>query len=131
VMSQRLLPKLLSLWQEPKAAQSLSANDDFTRPEWTTPSTSRTVRYADIADGARLQWTGDPSGQYVVEYRAGEGPFALDGVLDVAGTTKDFGTVGEFYWRTWVVPYRQIRLRVMPEGRESLASEWIELTLAP
>ncbi|MEJ2518665.1 MAG: sulfatase-like hydrolase/transferase [Methyloceanibacter sp.] len=90
-----------------------------------------TVRYADIADGARLQWTGDPSGQYVVEYRAGEGPFALDGVLDVAGTTKDFGTVGEFYWRTWVVPYRQIRLRVMPEGRESLASEWIELTLAP
>jgi choline-sulfatase len=130
-MSQTLLPKLLSLWQEPKAAQSLSANVDSTRPKWTTPSASRTVRYADIADGARLQWTGDPSGQYVVEYRAGDGPFALDGALDVVGTTKDFGTVGEFYWRTWVVPYRQIRLRVMPEGRENLASEWIELNFAP
>jgi choline-sulfatase len=131
VMSQRLLPKLLSLWQERKAAQSLSANVDIIRPEWTTPNTSRTVRYADIADGARLQWTGDPSGQYVVEYRAGAGPFALDGVLDVAGTTKDFGTIGEFYWRTWVVPYRRVKLRVVPAGHADLASEWIELTFAP
>ncbi len=130
-MSQTLLPKLLSLWPKLEADRSPSPNVDIARPEWTTPSTSRTVRYADIADGARLQWTGDPSGQYVVEYRAGHGPFALDGALDVAGTTKDFGTVGEFYWRTWVVPYRQIRLRVMPEGRENLASEWIELTFAP
>jgi arylsulfatase A-like enzyme len=130
-MSQTLLPKLLSLWQSPTSNQFSSAKVDIARPEWTTPNTSRTVRYADIADGARLQWTGDPSGQYVVEYRAGHGPFALDGVLDVAGTTKDFGTVGKFYWRTWVVPYRRIRLRVMPAGHADLASEWIELKFAP
>ncbi|BAQ15696.1 hypothetical protein GL4_0226 [Methyloceanibacter caenitepidi] len=130
-MSQTLLPKLLSLRRRPRTDHPPSTSVDVARPEWMTPSASRTVRYADIADGARLQWTGDPSGQYVVEYRAGDGPFALDGVLDVSGTTKDFGTVGEFYWRTWVVPYRQIKLRVMPEGREHLASEWIELTFAP
>ncbi|WP_159079891.1 sulfatase-like hydrolase/transferase [Methyloceanibacter sp. wino2] len=130
-MSQTLLPKLLSLWRRARTDQSPSTSVDVARPEWTTPSASRTVRYADIADGARLQWTGDPSGQYVVEYRAGDGPFALDGVLDVSGTTKDFGTVGEFYWRTWVAPYRQIKLRVMPEGREHLASKWIELTFEP
>lgn len=130
-MSRVLLPKHLSLWQGPKSDQEPSTTFDMARPEWTTPSTNRTVRYADIADGARLEWTGDRSGQYVVEYSAGDGPFALHGELDVVGTEKDFGTVGEFYWRTWVVPYRQIRLRVRPVGQESLASDWIELKFAP
>jgi hypothetical protein len=89
------------------------------------------VRYADIADGARLQWTGDQYGQYVIEYRAGDGALAIDGAMDVVGTTKDFGTVGQFYWRTWIVPYGQIRLRVLPAGHENLASDWIELKFAP
>jgi hypothetical protein len=101
------------------------------RPEWITPSESRNVRYADIADGARLQWTGDPSGNYVIEYRAGDGALALNGMLDVEGTSKDFGTLGEFYWDTWVVPYGRIQLRVVPARHKSLASEWVELRFAP
>jgi arylsulfatase A-like enzyme len=130
-MSQVLLPKLLALWQEPKTDQPPSSDVEITRPQWTSPSESRIVRYADIADGARLQWTGDPSGHYAVEYRAGAGALTLNGTLDVKGTSKDFGTVGEFYWRTWVVPYKRIRLRVMPAGHKSLASEWVELRFAP
>jgi len=130
-MSRILLPKLHALWQKPQTDQAPPSTIEVARPEWTTPSASRTVRFADIADGARLQWTGNPSGKYVVEYRAGDGAFAIDGALDVAGTVKDFGTVGEFYWRTWVVPYRQIRLRVLPAGHENLASDWIELKFAP
>lgn len=129
-MSRILLPELLSLWRPPEADKTAPSASDVARPEWVTPP-SRTVRYADIADGARLQWTGDPSGRYVVEYRAGDGALAIDGVLDVEGTVKDFGIVGEFYWRTWVVPYRRVRLRVMPTGHEDLASQWIELELAP
>jgi len=130
-MSRTLLPKLQSLWESPKTAPYASSGVTVARPEWTTPSTSRTVRYADIADGARLQWTGDQSGQYVIEYRAGDGALAIDGAMDVVGTTKDFGTVGQFYWRTWIVPYGQIRLRVLPAGHENLASDWIELKFAP
>ena len=130
-MSQVLLPKLLALWQEPKTDQSPSSDVEIARPEWITPRESRIVRYADIADGARLQWTGNPSGHYAVEYRAGDGALTLNGTLDVKGTSKDFGTVGEFYWRTWVVPYRRIRLRVIPAGHKSLASEWVELRFAP
>jgi hypothetical protein len=130
-MSQILLPKLASLWTKPAGDKSPPPDIEVARPEWALPRASRTVRYADIADGARLKWTGDPSGHYVIEYRAGDGALAIDGTLDVDGTVKDFGTLGEFYWRTWVVPYGRIRLRVAPAGHKSLASDWIELTLAP
>lgn len=130
-MTHALLPKLLSLWCLPQAGQITPSVGNVARPEWVTPQSSRAVHYADIADGARLQWTGDPSGRYVVEYRAGDGAIAIDGALDVEGTTKDFGVVGEFYWRTWVVPYRRVRLRVVPAGRKNLASQWIELELVP
>jgi choline-sulfatase len=131
-MTRVLLPKLLSLWRPPQTDQiAASSAGNIARPEWVTPQSSRTIHYADIADGARLQWTGNPSGRYVVEYRAGEGALAIDGALDVEGTTKDFGTVGEFYWRTWVVPYHRVWLRVAPAERKSLASQWIALKLAP
>jgi arylsulfatase A-like enzyme len=130
-MSQILLPKLASLWTKPEGHESPPPDIDMARPEWILPRGSRTVRYADIADGARLQWTGDPSGNYVIEYRAGEGALALNGALDVEGTSKDFGALGEFYWDTWVVPYGRIQLRVVPAGHKSLASEWVELRFAP
>jgi arylsulfatase A-like enzyme len=132
-MSADLLPTMNALWQRraPSDRADRAPETTLARPQWIMPDADGTVRYADIADGVRLQWTGDPAGRYVIEYQAGDGPLAIDGELDVTGTEKDFGDVGEIYWRTWVVPYGRVRLRVMPEGRVDLATTWRELMLQP
>ena len=133
-LARGLIPDLAALWQLRDGEPPVEVPQDgalVTRPRWIVPDAGGVVRYADIADGALLRWTGDPAGRYVIEYRAGDGALALDGVLEVAGTVKDFGRVGEAYWRTWVVPYGHVRLRVVPVGRADLAGDWLDLRLQP
>jgi arylsulfatase A-like enzyme len=133
-MARDVLPRLATLWQ-PRDGDGVEAPPpnaaSVGRPRWVEPVADGVVRYADIANGARLQWTGDPTGHYRVEYRAGGGALAIDGALEVTGTMKDFGRLGESYWRTWVVPYGHVRLRVVSAARPELASDWLDLRLQP
>ena len=130
-MSRLLLPEMLSLWKPCGAGDTATAATAAKQPEWIVPTASGIVRFADVAEGARLEWTGDPAGRYAVEYQAGAGALKIDGALDVTGTVKDFGRIGETYWRTWIVPYGRVRLRIVPVGHEDLASVWIEMTVEP
>lgn len=130
-MSRDLLPKLIALWQTRSGVEAAPVVQNLERPQWVTPRTNRVLRYADVARGVRLEWTGAQSSSYLVEYHAGDGAKAMEGTLEVKGTVKDFGIVGEVYWRTWVAPYSRVRLRVMPVGREDLASSWLELEFRP
>lgn len=102
-----------------------------TAPIWVHPATGGTAGYADIVGQTYLEWTGDPTGRYVLEYEAGSGLLALTGTLDVDGTRYEFGAVDERYWGTWVVPYGMIRFRVRPEGTAQMWSDWVELELQP
>lgn len=100
-------------------------------PSWVHPASSGTAGFADISGQTYLEWTGDASARYVVEYEAGSGLLAFAGVLDVNGTRYDFGAVDARYWETWVVPYGMIRFRVRPEGTAQMWSDWVELELQP
>jgi choline-sulfatase len=130
-MARAIMPDLVGLWRPRHEPPAGTAEAALPTPEWVVPSSGGVVHFADIADGARLEWTGDPAGRYLVEYRAGNGPLAIDGQFEVTGTMKDFGKVGEGYWRTWVVPYGRLRLRVMPADAPGRSSEWIDLELRP
>lgn len=103
--------------------------DDETRtpaPQWEHPRASGDIRYADIAGAAYLQWSGDADAGHILEYEAGSGFLALDGTIEVEGNRYDFGEIGESYWSTWVLPYRQVRFRVRPQSGGQW-SEWLEL----
>ncbi|MBP6819448.1 MAG: sulfatase-like hydrolase/transferase [Ferrovibrio sp.] len=101
-------------------------------PHWRQPSGSRALRFADIAEGVKLAWSGDPAARYVLEYEAGEGgALSLKGRLDVDGLEKDFGRIDEVYWRNYVLPYGRVRLRVGLSGRDDAWSEWIEMRALP
>jgi choline-sulfatase len=99
-------------------------------PRWMRPGADGRIRYADIADAAVLAWSGDASAKYIVAYEAGSGLLALDGEIEVEGTSYDFGRVGKSYWSTWVVPYGQARFRVRRADSEAGWSDWIELEFA-
>ncbi len=101
-------------------------------PRWQQPAGSMALHFADIADGIRLRWSGDATARYVLEYEAGEGgPMNLKGRLDVDGLEKDFGRIDEAYWRSYVLPYGRVRLRVGLAGRQDAWSDWIEVRALP
>ncbi len=96
-------------------------------PRWERPTAGGPIGYADIADGAVLTWSGDADAKHIVAYEAGSGLLALDGEIEVEGTTYDFDRIGQSYWSTWVVPYGQARFRVRRADNDAGWSEWIEL----
>ncbi len=101
-------------------------------PRWRLPSGSQVLRFADIAGGIRLAWSGDAAARYVLEYEAGDGgAMSLKGRLDVLGLEKDFGRIDEAYWRSYVLPYGKVRLRVGLAGRNDAWSDWIEVRALP
>lgn len=95
---------------------SASAASAAPAPDWIFPERDGVLRYDDLAGRFRLEWTGPPDGQYVIQYEAGEGERLLAGQLHATGTVKDFGVISRRYWNTWLVPLRTFRVRVGPAG---------------
>ena len=74
-----------------------------------------------------MEWTGSPTGKYIIEYQAGQGPLSVRGELDVMGTAKSFGPVDRSYWDNFIVPYKTVRLRVGLAGSDERWSDWLVL----
>lgn len=108
-----------------------AADDDQAAPRWLEPAGSRALRYADIRDRFRLAWSGEPGTAYRIEYEAGEGGMILRGTLEAIGLERVFTGIDENYWRTYILPYGRVRLRVGPVGRDDAWSDWLELRALP
>jgi choline-sulfatase len=138
-LHRHLLQKAIA--QRVKVPVRPSARDDHSRvdgedggPEtalqWLHPTRSGPYSYADLKGEFRLQWSGAADREYIIDYRAGHGRKALAGTLAVRGSSKDFGTIDNRYWLTWIVPNSPFRLRVrQADGPDS--SPWLELEARP
>ena len=103
------LEKQLQLVRQPGEAKA--------PPQWVSPARSGTVSWDDLQGHLYIEWAGEaPS--YVIEYTAGSGELSVEGQLTVNGTRKDFGVFSRNYWETWIVPYREVTLRVRDEAGE-------------
>ncbi len=109
-LSKFVLPK------RPAKRVSRKLPDRDAAPNWVFPATSRAVSWDELQGRAYLEWTGNPTKSYVLEYTAGSGPLEVSGRIAVEGTRKDFGTFSRKYWQTWIVPYRQMTVRVRDEN---------------
>ena len=72
-----------------------------------------------------MEWTGEPSSDYVIQYEAGEGLLSLKGELEFKGVLREFGPVDAAYWKTFILPYGKVRMRVGPAGRGDRWSDWL------
>ena len=84
---------------------------------------SNALGYDDLQGRFSIEWSGNPSAQYILAYELGEAPFSLAGEMRVTGTVKDFGAIDRHYWETWVLPYQKAHIRVRAEGGGSW-SNW-------
>ncbi len=97
-------------------------------PIW--PTGSGTLNYDTISVREAIEWEGDPNAAYFLEYRAGEGPMAIEGRIEVEGTRYVFGDLDRDYWTTYIVPYNHVRVRIQSsDGARS--SEWFVFTIEP
>lgn len=108
-----------------------AAQESAAAPRWVRPAASGALRFRDIGEEARLEWSGDKAKRYVLEYEAGEGGLSLKGRLDVDGTAKDFGRIDRDYWERYILPYGRVRLRVGLAGQSDAWSDWLELRALP
>jgi choline-sulfatase len=128
----RLLPPLSEKIENfvlPKERKSVARTADgpagvksSATPQWLFPAESGTISWDALQGRAYLEWTGEPSDSYVLEYKAGSGALAVSGRIIVSGTKKDFGVFSRKYWDTWVVPYEEVKLRVRPESGSAWSS---------
>jgi len=84
-----------------------------------------------VKDRFRLAWSGAPGAVYRIEYEAGEGRMTLNGTLETIGPERIFTGIDEQYWRTYILPYQRVRLRVGPVGHDDAWSDWLELRALP
>ena len=104
---------------------------DGAAPVWRVPAASGTVAHQQVSGGFRMEWTGEPSSDYVIQYEAGEGLLSLKGELEVKGVLREFGPVDAAYWKTFILPYGKVRMRVGPAGRGDRWSDWLVMTPVP
>jgi arylsulfatase A-like enzyme len=98
--------------------------------QWLHPGESGTYSYDDLGGRFHLEWQGDAERNYLLEYQAGKSGRQISGLLNVAGSRKDFGGIDRDYWQTWIVPHSPYRLRVR-DARGGSWSPWLELEAVP
>ena len=96
-------------------------------PRWIFPASSGVLTYDNLPSPLMLRWRGAAHADYLLEYEAGEGPMAIRGEIQIAGTTRDFGAVSRHYWNEYVTPYKRFRLRVRHAGQNQPWSPWLDL----
>jgi choline-sulfatase len=110
---------------------AVARDSDAEVPVWRVPAASGAVSFESVAQGFRMEWNGKPAADYVIQYQAGDGLLSLKGELEVNGTWRELGPVDPVYWKNFVLPYGQVRIRVGPAGRNDRWSEWLVMTPVP
>jgi choline-sulfatase len=110
---------------------AIARDNDMEAPVWRVPSASGTVPLDAVAHGFRMEWNGKPATDYVIQYQAGDGLLSLKGELEVKGTSRELGPVDPVYWKNFILPYGQVRIRVGPAGRDDRWSDWLVMTPVP
>lgn len=111
-------------------AQIGTAPAESSGPGWVYPLPRPDYSYDDFDGNFYLEWQGDKSADYILQYRAGKGENRLEGQLEVHGVKKDFGTLSRRYWQTWVVPASPIEVRVR-RVNEGGWSDWLIVEARP
>jgi choline-sulfatase len=111
--------------------EAAAHDGDAEVPVWRVPATSGPVTLDAVAHGFRMAWDGKPEAAYVIQYQAGDGLLSLKGELETTGTSRELGPVDPAYWKNYILPYGQVRIRVGPAGRDDRWSDWLVMTPVP
>jgi hypothetical protein len=110
---------------------AVARDGDVEAPVWRIPASSGSVTLEAVAQGFRMEWNGKPDTDYVIQYQAGDGLLSLKGELETKGTSRELGPVDPAYWKNYILPYGEIRIRVGPAGRSDRWSDWLVMTPIP
>lgn len=110
---------------------AVASERDVEAPVWRIPASSGSVTLDAVARGFRMEWNGKPDTDYVIQYQAGDGLLSLKGELEVRGTSRELGPIDPAYWKNYILPYGQVRIRVGPAGRSDRWSDWLVMTPVP
>lgn len=128
-MREKLAPMIRAKISRPIQLAQEITKADGSHPEWLHPSGSKNLTYDNLEGQFFLEWSGEPSRSYLVEYRAGHGAKVIHGTLAVEGNRKDFGKISRLYWKTWIVPNSPYGLRVKEVGGSF--GPWLQLEALP
>jgi choline-sulfatase len=110
---------------------TVASERDVEAPVWRIPASSGSVTLEAVAQGFRMEWNGKPDTDYVIQYQAGDGLLSLKGELETKGTSRELGPIDPAYWKNYILPYGEIRIRVGPAGRSDRWSDWLVMTPVP
>jgi hypothetical protein len=110
---------------------AVTRDGDVEAPVWRIPASSSPVTLEAVAQGFRMEWNGKSDTDYVIQYQAGDGLLSLKGELEVRGTSRELGPIDPAYWKNYILPYGQVRIRVGPAGRSDRWSDWLVMTPVP
>jgi hypothetical protein len=71
-----------------------------------------------------VEWIGDESAEYIIEYEVGTGGYHMTGELEVVGTKQWYGPFPEDIWQALPL-YNPWRFRIIPKAHPNYPSEWI------
>ena len=71
-----------------------------------------------------VQWIGDASAEYLIEYDIGTGGYHMTGELEVLGSEQWFGPFPEDIWQALPL-YNPWKFRIIPKAYPQFPSEWI------
>lgn len=121
----QLVPRILNQKFCPVLEGVSASNTPGSGPAWIFPPGSGSFSYDDLQGDFSLNWQGERSRHYILQYRAGLGPKALEGSLHIDGNQKKFGKISRRYWNTWIVPQSPIFIRIREE--EGVWGDWLRL----
>lgn len=118
------------LYREPTiAAVDLAAAEWQGTPEILFPHDGDTLHYQGADHAVKLNWTGPPTGSYVIEYDVGVGTYHLSGEITESSSAPVYGPFQANFWNSLVL-YNPWKFRVYLENRPEAKSEWVEYNLA-
>lgn len=120
-MSARLLQKLGEAQVKGESFRLVVASrseagvvDAAAPPQILRPDNGARLGFEETGGRVILEWDGDPTQQYVIEYEIGQGAYYLRGALPVEGPRKEFGPLPLRVWAL-LPQYNPFRVRVRAE----------------
>jgi hypothetical protein len=96
------------------------------KPRILRPREGHRLAFVEEAGRVVVEWEGQPSARYVLEYEVGTGRYLMRGDFAVIGPRKEFGPLKAEVWNQLVF-YNPFRVRIRPARCDDAAcwSEWV------